>query len=162
MDYSVVPEYDERGTVREYRYNVNMEDKLDYLGLEEDGIEAIGRGYAHQVDVERSEENNKIVWEEMLFDMANKTTSGKHSTLGKKYVPLDGSVDNQIMRDIMYTMPKSVRKAIKELEQLVKDNREITDEIAAALLGNRWATLNKQKKKQMKEALATGKLWAIS
>ena len=159
MDYSVVPEYDERGTVREYRYNVSMEDKLDYLGLEEDGIEAIGRGYAHQVDVERSEENNKIVWEEMLFDMANKTTSGRHDTLGKKYVPLDGSVDNQIMRDIMYTMPKSVRKAIKELEQLVKDNREITDEIAAALLGNRWATLSKQKKKQMKEALATGKLW---
>ena len=56
-----------------------MEDKLDYLGLEEDGIEAIGRGYAHQVDVERSEENNKVVWEEMLFDMANKTTSGNEN-----------------------------------------------------------------------------------
>lgn len=152
----ITPEFSHTGRITEYRHDVTLTHKR-HLGIEEDGVVTIGRGYAHQVDVEESENHNSIVWEEMLLDLANKDSTDRH--LNKEYIALELNSDNDILKEVSQLMPKSLRDAIKELGILGDKKGVLPDSVAKILLGDGWNTLTDKQKTQFKQNVIAGKMY---
>lgn len=156
----VMPEFKENGSVMDYRYPVSTKDKIEVLGLEPDGLHAVGRGYAHQVDVEESEKLNGTVWEEMMMDSAkHKGKYGKDIVSGKEYVKIDVSSDIESVRDIARILPPSFKEKLNKAKRDAIDSDVVAIGVAKELVGDGWKNLNDKQKMRIREQLAKGELW---
>lgn len=154
----VTPEFDDLGRISNYRYNVTMKNKLEVLGLELDGGEALGRTQAHAYDVEESEKLNEIVFEELMFDVAKNKGTGKISKY-KEYIEIDLNSDNDIVRDIARIMPKSFKDKLKRLRSTEVVDNMVSEKVAKDMIGSRWGDLNVVEQVKLRLRLAEGKLW---
>ena len=154
----VTPEFHEFGRISNYRYNVTMKNKLEVLGLELDGGEALGRTQAHAYDVEESEKLNEIVFEELMVDVAKNKGTGRISRY-KEYIELELDSKNEMVRDIAKIMPKSFKEKLKRLKTTEVIDGMVSEKVAKDMVGSRWDDLNLVEQAKLRARLAEGKLW---
>lgn len=119
---TVVPELDEKGNVIDYRIPVTTKNKVLYMGIEPNPFEALGRSWAHEVDVEQSEELNRLVWAELMKDMAMYApSSGTISNVSGKdyeYIEISKNSTEAIVRDYAAILPSNIKKMMKEVDRV--------------------------------------------
>lgn len=159
LEYGVTPEFDSKGRINNYRYDVPMERKLGLLGMELDGGVALGRTWAHQFDVEESAKLNEVVFEELMVDVAKNKGISKTNIKNKEYIEISLDSDNDMVRDITKILPKSFKDKIKKINQSEVIDGMVSEEVAADLLGSRWDSLSLVHQMRFRAKVADGKLW---
>ena len=159
LEYGVTPEFDSKGRINNYRYDVPMERKIGLLGMELDGGVALGRTWAHQFDVEESEKLNEVVFEELMVDVAKNKGISKTNIKNKEYIEISLDSDNDMVRDIARILPKSFKDKIKKINKSEVVDGMINEDLAADLVGSRWNDLSLVHKLRFRAKVADGKLW---
>lgn len=161
LEEAIMPVFNDKGEVVDYVYTTAVEDKMKHMGLELDGTESIGRGFAHEVDKEESLKHNQVLWEEMMLDLArNKGFSNINKNL-KEYVEINVASDIGVVADIARILPKEYKDALYTL----KKNTNALDDLVAldvveSVVGERvWKELNDAEKENLRVQLSGGKLW---
>ncbi len=157
----LTPEFDENGEISDFRYNVPLEDKMTHMGLELNAFKALGWTYAHQIDIEESEEQNEIVWEELLADTIHTSHFGlgiENELRNKEYVKLDFNSSNWMIRDIMSILPPSFKQNLKALNKAVNATDVDKIKIIRRLLGNKEKEFTDGQVLQILTNLKDGKL----
>jgi len=161
LERLVVPELDDEGQIVEYRYMTSNTQKVK-IGLELDAAEAVGRTWAHIVDEEETQKLNKVVWEELLLDMARNKGIGKFgATSGREYVKLKLDAKTPIMKEIMRLMPSEYRTKLKMVKNAaqVATSDMIDEDIAKAVAGDAWDRMTPIDKKRMRKQLVDGEVY---
>lgn len=160
LDNVLRPVYDSTGRVVDYRYNVTMENKMKYMGLELDGIEGIARTWAHEVDVRESGDVNKAAFQEVVYQMGKDYRMGTTGFSQHEYVALSKHSKNPLIREYMKILPKDVKGWLKELENAEIDgDKKVTEELAERFTGVGWHELNKIEKEQLRRVLGRGEIF---
>ncbi|MGD8305560.1 MAG: hypothetical protein PVF17_02810 [Ignavibacteria bacterium] len=156
----VTPIYDKKGNIVDYRFNVETEHKMKYLGLETDAIEGVARSYGHEIDVKQSEEVNEAAFNEVVYQMAKDFRGTSIGKSGHEYVMLDENAANPIAREYTKILPKNVKKLMHELKTMEPDeNGMISEEMAKEFVGIGWDELSVVEKHNVRLELAKGNVW---
>ena len=152
----IMPELDTVFSTNTYRYNIKEEHKLKYMKISQSVGEAIGRSWAHQVDIEESKAVNEVAWEEMMVDMG-KNYRGTHlSVNGFPYVLIDANSPNSQIRDIARILPKEFKEKLRLIKKAAK-KKHITDNDAKAIVGKEaWDRLAVYQREHLKRAFLKG------
>ena len=157
LDSMLTPEFDDMGRIIEYRFNVPLETKLKHLGLETDAIDAVGRTWSHQLDVEESAKLNEVVWGELVKDMAENFRGSKIGKNNYEYIMVSSKSTNKKVADLAKILPKEFKDKLKLMRDIGVD--DITDDIARDIIGEAFDTLSNQNKEHIKRYLGRGELW---
>ena len=155
-DKTIMPQLSETGNVVDFVYVVRTEDKIKHLGLSVNGTEAIGRTWAHQIDVEDSEAINGIAWDQMMLDYAKNYTGGEIGADENMYVVLGSNSFEAELKDIFRILPPEYKKKLKQLKQFTKED-VVTDDMAERFVGKEvWNQLMRYQKDNLKKRLHKG------
>ena len=151
------PHVGEDGKIKDYRYNVSTEDKLLHMKLSTSPSEAIGRNWAHQIDVEESQGLNDVAWQEMMKDMAKNYVGGMTGLTGDEYILIDVNSQEEIVRDIARIMPEDYKEKIRLLKKAKKD-KYMSDATMEKVIGEGvLEELKEYQKERLKKHLLNGK-----
>ena len=156
------PEFDANGRIVDYRHTVTMTDKIQHLGLEMDGPESIGRGFAHQVDEEQSEMQNEVIWEELLVDLAKNKGKSNINRDFKEYIAIDINSDVKIVQDVARILPPTFKAKLSKLRSEVRkapNEPMVSEATAQTMYGKAWDRLDEKEKLNARAQLQSGKLW---
>lgn len=158
---AVMPVFDEEGNVVDYLYTRSVSDKIQYMGLEFDGAESIGRGFAHEVDQEESLKHNQVIWEELMLDMAKNKGASNVNAKMKEYVEINVKSQIGIVADIAKILPKEYKDALYRLKKHTNViDGMVEEEVVQAIVGKHvWENLNDAERTNLRSQLADGKLW---
>lgn len=160
LEGKMTPEFDSRGRISNYRYNVSTKDKLEILKMNVDGAEALGRTMAHKYDVRASEDLNSRTWQEALIDMVkNKGISKKGTFNRKEYIEIDIKSDDEMVADIARILPKNFKENIKAIKAAEATEGLISTRLAKDLIGDRWEELGLTGQTLLRAKLAEGKFY---
>jgi len=164
----ITPEFNNEGKIVEYRFNVSMEDKLKYLGMEVNGFNALGRMVAHQIDVEESAKQNEIVMQELLADMAEMTPLHRNIQ-NNEYVKIDLFSNDPMISDIASILPPEFKDTLRKLKEAVEIKSEkgakeleikpLSKSLLKELLGSKYNELTELQLGKLSVALTSGELW---
>lgn len=119
---TVVPELDGNDRVVDYRAVVSVADKVEYLGLEANPMGVIGRNWAHEADVEETDQHNEVVWDEIMRDMVDHAPM--HGTRGVKnhleYVEISKDSGVFEVKDAARILPKALQEKLVVIEAAKK------------------------------------------
>lgn len=120
----VVSVVNSRGEIVDYKTESLTRHKLKHLGLDTDAAESIGRSWSHELDIRESEDINKEIWSELMFDMGKHapatgeiglTVDGKG---GHRYVDINvDSVDSDVA-DVAKILPPQIREKMVKLKYI--------------------------------------------
>ena len=160
VETSVMPVFNEEGVVVDYVYPRSMADKIQHMGIEFDGTEAIGRGFSHEVDQEESLKHNQVLWEELMLDVAKNKGGSTVNSKMKEYVKIDMHSQIDIVADIAKILPKEFKDALYKLKKSTDTQGMAAEDVVRSAVGERvWEHLNDAEKANLRSQLAGGTLW---
>jgi len=122
IDTTVIPEVDEYGVVVDYRSITSMRDKLEHMGLEQNPINTVGRNWAHESDLEESDKQNEIVWDELIGDFVDEApmngTRGVNN--GLDYIEVSKESGVFEVKDAARILPKQLQQKLIRIEEAKK------------------------------------------
>lgn len=140
----------------DFRYTVKEEHKLKYMKISQSVGEAIGRSWAHQVDVEESQAVNEAAWEEMMLDMGKNYRGGSLSVNGHEYVLIDANSPEASIRDIARILPEEFKDKLRLMKKIAK-SKTISNRTAKQIVGDYvWNTLAPYQREHLKKTLLKG------
>ena len=159
-DRVVAPIYGNNGNVINYHFNVSDAQKIEKLGLETDGVEAVARTFAHNVDEKLSGPMNKMAFDEVMVQMGQDYVGRKHGKSGHEYIMLDENSSNPMARDVMRIMPKDVKKLVKDLGNApVNDDGLVEESYVKKIMGDSWYSMTVSQRQNLRKQLANGNVW---
>ena len=108
-DYGIVPTLDNLGNVRDFRYIMNKEDKVNVLKLDRRAINTLGKMYASSYDKAASVSFNEQLMTFIEEDAANNYKDSLIGTNNKEYVKLEKYSPNAEIKDIWNVLPDNVK-----------------------------------------------------
>jgi len=132
VNAGVIPILNEKGDIVDFRVTIPTSRKVKHMGIMKDAAEAIGRSWAHELDVEESKKLNDIVWDELITDMANharpysdiglneKGTKGFQRVQGVRYVELTVNSKEDDIADYARLLPRGMKEKLNKAKKAQK------------------------------------------
>lgn len=143
-------------TIIDYKINILIDSKIEYLDMNMDGFVVLSKMYASQNTKVSSDTMNKLLIDFIKSDVKNNMNSYHRNIEGIRYIKLDENLNNKFFKEAWPVLPKILKDEIKKGDFYVREDWLLDLFGTPSMSINDLGFINKHANIKVKKAIALG------